>query len=151
MAFEKHARTVTLLTLLSRFSGLARDAVQSRVFGAGPVMGAFAFAFQVPNLFRRLFGEGALTASFVPIYTRLDRDDPALARTYAGTLLSLLTILLSAITLVGVVVALALPVTTDSGAMSRSSAAASRRPVPCWKCRCISRTFRTASISRTCC
>jgi putative peptidoglycan lipid II flippase len=117
MAFEKHARTVTLLTLVSRFSGLARDAVQSRVFGTGPVMGAFAFAFQVPNLFRRLFGEGALTASFVPIYTRLDRDDPALARAYAGTLLSLLAILLSAITLVGVVVALALPVTTDSGSM----------------------------------
>ena len=115
MAFEKHARTVTLLTLVSRFTGLARDAVQSRVFGTGPVMGAFAFAFQVPNLFRRLFGEGALTASFVPIYARLERDDPKAARAYAGTLLVLLTVLLSAITLVGVVVALALPSGTPSG------------------------------------
>ena len=59
MSFEKHARTVSLLTLVSRFSGLARDAAQSRVFGAGPIMDAFFIAFQLPNLFRRLFGEGA--------------------------------------------------------------------------------------------
>ncbi|MFM7809956.1 MAG: lipid II flippase MurJ, partial [Planctomycetota bacterium] len=115
MALEKHARTVSLLTMASRFTGLARDAVQSRVFGSGPVMGAFAFAFQVPNLFRRLFGEGALTASFVPVYARLERDDPAMARRYAGTLLTLLTLFLTALTLVGVVVALALPSSTESG------------------------------------
>ncbi len=109
MAFEKQARTVTLLTLLSRFSGLARDAVQSRVFGAGPVMSAFAFGFQVPNLFRRLFGEGALTASFVPVYARLDQDDAALARRFAGTLLTLLATFLSAVAVVGIVVAMVVP------------------------------------------
>ena len=115
MAIERHARTVSLLTMASRFTGLARDAVQSRVFGSGPVMGAFAFAFQIPNLFRRLFGEGALTASFVPVYARLQRDDPALARRYAGTLLTLLGLFLCAITLLGVVVALALPSSSESG------------------------------------
>lgn len=109
MSFEKHARTVTLLTLLSRFSGLARDAVQSRVFGAGPVMSAFGFGFQIPNLFRRLFGEGALTASFVPVYARLDRDDAALARRFAGTLLTLLATFLSALTVLGVAIAMLLP------------------------------------------
>lgn len=110
MAFEKHARTVSLLTLVSRMSGLARDAVQSRVFGAGPVMDAFALAFQIPNLFRRLFGEGALTASFLPVYTRLERDDPAAARRFAGTTIALLVIVLSALTVIGELVLAALPV-----------------------------------------
>jgi len=109
MTFQKHARTVSLLTLLSRFSGLARDAVQSRVFGAGPVMDAFALAFQIPNLFRRLFGEGALTASFLPIYTKLQRDDPQAAKRFAGSILSLLVIVLAAITLLGEIVLTSLP------------------------------------------
>ena len=61
-SFERHVRTVTSLTMVSRVSGLARDASLSRVFGIGPVLDAFAFGFMVPNLFRRLFGEGALSA-----------------------------------------------------------------------------------------
>jgi putative peptidoglycan lipid II flippase len=81
--FERHARTVTGLTFASRVAGLARDAVLSRVFGAGAAMDAFAFGFMVPNLFRRLFGEGALTASFLPAYTRLVDGDPAAARRLA--------------------------------------------------------------------
>lgn len=82
-SFERHARTVTVLTFASRLGGLARDAVLSRVFGAGAVMDAFSFGFMVPNLFRRLFGEGALSAAFLPAYARaLDRD-PALAQRLA--------------------------------------------------------------------
>ncbi len=100
-SFESHARTVSLLTLASRVTGLARDATMTRIFGAGPLMDAFNFGFQVPNLFRRLFGEGALTASFLPVYARLDRDDPARARAFAGALLGGVTLLLAAITLVG--------------------------------------------------
>lgn len=76
MSFEKHARTVSLLTLVSRFSGLARDAAQSRVFGSGAIMDAFFIAFQLPNLFRRLFGDGALSASFTPVYAKLEQDNP---------------------------------------------------------------------------
>ena len=117
MSFEKHARTVTLLTLVSRFSGLARDAVQSRVFGSGAVMSAFALGFQVPNLFRRLFGEGALTASFVPVYARLDRDDAAQARRFAGTLLTLLTVFLSLLTVIGIVVTMNLPARDEQAAL----------------------------------
>ncbi|MBX3354624.1 MAG: murein biosynthesis integral membrane protein MurJ [Phycisphaeraceae bacterium] len=100
-SFESHARTVSLLTLLSRVTGLARDATLTRVFGAGPLMDAFNFGFQVPNLFRRLFGEGALTASFLPVYTRLERDNPALASAFAGVLLGGITVVLAIITLVG--------------------------------------------------
>lgn len=102
--FERHARTFTLLTLVSRVTGFGRDALLARAFGAGPVLDAFNFAFQVPNLFRRLFGEGALTASFLPVYARLDRDDPAAARRFAGVMLALLAVVLSAITIVGEVV-----------------------------------------------
>ena len=116
MAFEKHARTVTLLTLLSRFSGLARDKVQSHVFGASPMMSAFAFGFQIPNLFRRLFGEGALTASFVPVYARLDRTDTQLARRFAGTLLTLLATLLTTLTAIGMVGSLLLPARDETAA-----------------------------------
>jgi putative peptidoglycan lipid II flippase len=81
--FEKNARTFTLLTLLSRATGLLRDATLARAFGVGPVMDAFSFGFMVPNLFRRLFGEGAMSAAFLPIYARLDRDDPLRARAFA--------------------------------------------------------------------
>jgi putative peptidoglycan lipid II flippase len=101
MAFERHARTVSLLTLVSRVTGLARDATLSRVFGAGGVMDAFFFAFIVPNLFRRLFGEGALAAAFLPAFTRLDRDDPVTARRLASLTVSALVVGLGAVTLAG--------------------------------------------------
>ena len=55
-------------TMLSRVLGLVREMVYFRFLGAGWVMDAFLFAFMVPNLFRRLLGEGALTAAFVPIF-----------------------------------------------------------------------------------
>jgi len=100
-SFESHARTVSLLTLVSRITGLARDATLTRIFGAGALMDAFNFGFQVPNLFRRLFGEGALTASFLPVYARLERDDPVRARAFAGTLLGGVSVLLALITIVG--------------------------------------------------
>ncbi|MEI6272753.1 MAG: murein biosynthesis integral membrane protein MurJ [Phycisphaerae bacterium] len=109
MSFEKHARTVSLLTLVSRFSGLARDAAQSRVFGAGPIMDAFAIAFQLPNLFRRLFGEGALSASFTPVYAKLEQDNPQKSKLFASVTIALLTVVLAALTLVGEAVVLSLP------------------------------------------
>lgn len=69
--FLAGARTVSVLTFLSRVSGLIRDVLLSHVFGAGAMAAAFAVAFTVPNLFRRLFGEGALSAAFIPQASRL--------------------------------------------------------------------------------
>jgi len=69
--FVGHARAFAGITLISRFSGLARDALWSRVFSAGDTLSAFVVAFAIPNLFRRLFGEGALAAAFVLEYVRL--------------------------------------------------------------------------------
>lgn len=57
---------VSLLTVVSRFLGLARDLLSAAIFGTSVFMDAFVTAFSLPNLFRRLLGEGALTAAFVP-------------------------------------------------------------------------------------
>ncbi|MEM1445762.1 MAG: VanZ family protein, partial [Planctomycetota bacterium] len=83
--FVGHAALVSGLTMVSRLTGLVRDAVLLAMFGASQTMSAFFFGFMVPNLFRRLFGEGALTAAFLPRYRRLLDDDPALAARYAKT------------------------------------------------------------------
>jgi len=90
---------VSGLTFLSRIAGLVRDAANSRTFGSGPDFGAFTFAFLLPNLFRRLFGEGALTASFLPRYTHLLDADPARARAYARLVIGSTALALIAITL----------------------------------------------------
>ena len=64
--FEQNARTVMSMTALSRITGLAREAILSRLFGTDAILSSYFFAFLVPNLFRRLFGEGALAAAFLP-------------------------------------------------------------------------------------
>ena len=101
-------RTIASLTTISRFTGLARDAVCSRIFGAGPIWSAFAFAFLLPNLFRRLFGEGALAAAFLPEYARTSDADPDKARIYAGAVIRVVTTWLVAATLLGEALLLAL-------------------------------------------
>ncbi|MFM1867640.1 MAG: Lipid flippase MurJ [Planctomycetota bacterium] len=88
--FEHHARLMSGLTLLSRITGLGRDVALAAFFGVGPINDAFAFGFQIPNLFRRLFGEGALSAAFLPRYSELRRDDPEVARRYLALVLVLL-------------------------------------------------------------
>ena len=65
------ATTVGSLTLLSRIFGFGRDMMMASLLGAGSAADAFLVALQIPNLFRRLFGEGAFAAAFVPIISRL--------------------------------------------------------------------------------
>jgi putative peptidoglycan lipid II flippase len=67
-SFVRAAGLVSACTLLSRILGFARDAVSAYFFGASPLWDAFALAFRIPNLFRRLFGEGALTSAFLPAF-----------------------------------------------------------------------------------
>ncbi|MCH7602257.1 MAG: murein biosynthesis integral membrane protein MurJ [Planctomycetes bacterium] len=102
--FERNTRTVTVLTLFSRLTGLARDATLSRVFGSGELMSAYFFAFMIPNLFRRLFGEGALSAAFLPTYTKLESSDPELARRLASLTVARLMVLLGVVTLLGEII-----------------------------------------------
>ena len=68
MGILKNTFTVGAFTMLSRVLGLVREMFQSRLIGAGMEQSAFALAFAIPNMFRKLFGEGALTAAFVPVF-----------------------------------------------------------------------------------
>lgn len=70
MNLFRAASTVSLWTLMSRVTGLARDVVVSAAFGAGATFDAFNVAFRIPNLLRRLFGEGAFAQAFVPALAR---------------------------------------------------------------------------------
>ena len=63
----KAASTVSLLTLASRITGMVRDLLMASVFGASAMTDAFNVAFRLPNMFRRLFGEGAFSQAFVPV------------------------------------------------------------------------------------
>jgi len=99
-AIGRHTRVVAGLTLVSRVLGLVRDLVTVRVFGDTVVGSAFAAAFAVPNMFRRLFGEGALSAAFIPVYTRLSDEDPDRAGALATLTIGLLALVTGVITLV---------------------------------------------------
>lgn len=63
----KSASVVSLLTLASRITGLARELLMASLFGASAMTDAFNVAFRIPNLFRRLFAEGAFSQAFVPV------------------------------------------------------------------------------------
>jgi putative peptidoglycan lipid II flippase len=77
----KAASTVSLLTLASRVTGLVRDLLMAAVFGATAMTDAFNVAFRIPNLFRRLFGEGAFSQAFVPTLAHAkERDGDAVTR-----------------------------------------------------------------------
>ncbi len=92
--------TVSGLTLASRVLGLARDVLSAAVFGAGVVYDGFLLAFTVPNLFRRFFGEGALSSSLVPVYAGLWREESR-RRGFVAALLGRLLLLLGAIAAAG--------------------------------------------------
>ncbi|MDF3129941.1 murein biosynthesis integral membrane protein MurJ [Kiritimatiellaeota bacterium B1221] len=93
---------VSLGTLSSRLLGLVREMMMAWVFGVGLVGSAFVVAFTIPNLFRRLFGEGALSAAFIPSYIRVKNDQgPQAGWQLTRNVLSLLVIVLGSITLAG--------------------------------------------------
>jgi len=76
MNLVKTTGTIGGLTLVSRIAGFAREMLMSRVMGASWQADAFFVAFRLPNTFRRLFGEGAFSAGFVPLYAqRLQGED----------------------------------------------------------------------------
>ncbi len=100
-SFVTDAALVSGLTLVSRFTGLIRDAVLAAVLGLSWIADAFFVGFLIPNLFRRLFGEGAITAAFIPRYTQLRAEDPDLAKRFVSACLVLLAVVLAAIVLLG--------------------------------------------------
>ncbi|WP_323991205.1 MULTISPECIES: murein biosynthesis integral membrane protein MurJ [Nguyenibacter] len=94
--------TVGGWTMLSRVLGLVRDQLLAAFLGAGPVQDAYQVAFRLPNMFRRLFGEGALNAAFVPLFSAtLTTDGEEHARRFASETLSVLLAWLTVIALLG--------------------------------------------------
>ena len=93
-------------TLTSRILGLARDQVLAALFGAGNDMDAFVVAFRIPNLVRNLFAEGALSAAFVPTFTRelTLRGKPSAWR-LASNVLNALVLITGVLVLLGIIFA----------------------------------------------
>ncbi len=89
--------------LVTRLTGLVRQRVFAHYFGLGPDADAFSAAFRIPNFLQNLFGEGALSASLIPVYASLvSRGENRKADRVAGAVLSLLALVVSALVLAGV-------------------------------------------------
>jgi len=94
---------MAMATGLSRIAGLVRDMVIASVFGAGYAADAFFVAFTIPNLLRRFFAEGSLTAAFVPTFAAVHHRDGADAgREVLRICWTLLLLVLAGVTIVGV-------------------------------------------------
>ncbi len=92
--------TVGGMTVISRLLGFVRDVLIAAVLGASSVTDAFFVAFRVPNMFRRLFAEGAFNGAFIPLFTkRLHEDGPEAAQDFAAQALSGLTLVLVVFTI----------------------------------------------------
>lgn len=75
MKLGKHIFGVGIMTGISRLFGFLRDLMVAHVFGAGRLSDVFLAAFKLPNLFRDLLGEGALSSIFIPMYTSQGKDE----------------------------------------------------------------------------
>ena len=102
----KSASTVSLWTLASRITGFARETLIASVFGANALTDAFNVAFRIPNLFRRLFAEGAFAQAFVPVLaaTRAEQGDEA-TRVLIDKVASVLLMAVVTLSLLGVLAA----------------------------------------------
>jgi len=109
MGQRKLAKNIGIMSIavfLSRILGLVRDQVMAYFFGTTYLNDAFNVAYNLPNLLRRLFGEGALSAAFVPIYNEMGiKKGKAEQLKFAINVLSIITLFLTALTLLGIVLA----------------------------------------------
>jgi putative peptidoglycan lipid II flippase len=103
VARDRHAFLVAAGIFLSRVVGLVRTSVIAHYFGQELAAGAWTAAFRIPNFLQNLFGEGVLSASFIPVYARLlaEKDEEAAGRV-AGAVAALLALVVSIIVLLGV-------------------------------------------------
>ena len=122
-SFVRHANVISTLTVVSRISGLIRDKTCSYFLGVETEWSAFWMGFQFPNLFRRIFGEGALTAVFIPVYTRVQHQfGQEAADRLARAVIALLTLVLIALTAVGELIVL--PIALSQSVLSNNRLAA---------------------------
>jgi putative peptidoglycan lipid II flippase len=101
----KAAGVVSGATLLSRILGFVRDILIARYFGAGLYSDAFFVAFRIPNIFRRLFAEGSLSISFIPVFSEyLVKEGKDEAFRLAGSAVRFLSLILIAVTIAGIII-----------------------------------------------
>lgn len=109
MGQRKLAKNIGIMSIavfLSRLLGLVRDQVMAYFFGTTYLNDAFNVAYNLPNLLRRLFGEGALSAAFVPIYNEMGiKKGKAEQLNFAINVLSIITLFLTALTVLGIALA----------------------------------------------
>lgn len=97
---------VSAMTLLSRITGLLRDVVLARYFGATLIMDAFIVANRIPNMLRRFFAEGAFSQGFVPVMARYrENHSEEEARRFVDAVAGTLGLILFVVTLIGVLLA----------------------------------------------
>ncbi|MFK4811497.1 murein biosynthesis integral membrane protein MurJ [Devosia sp. ZW T5_3] len=100
MSLYRNFLSVGGLTLVSRIAGFARDALMAAVLGIGPAADAFNAAFRFPNLFRRLFAEGAFNTAFVPMFsTALETQGEEAAKLLASRIMSWLVAAILVVTI----------------------------------------------------
>ncbi len=117
MSLLRAAATVSSLTLLSRITGLARDIIIARLFGASALTDAFWVAFRIPNLMRRLFAEGAFSQAFIPILgeVKQNSENDQIVRVFIDKVALVLLATLTVITLIGIIGAPAVVMVMASG------------------------------------
>ena len=127
MSLFKSASTVSLLTLASRVTGLLRDWLMASAFGVSGLTDAFNVAFRIPNLLRRLFGEGAFSQAFVPVLAASkERDGIEATRHLIDAVATALAWALAATCLAGMLAAPLLVLLLASGLDAASFEAAAR-------------------------
>ena len=99
-----HVFTVGGFTAFSRVLGLVREMLQSRLIGAGVEQSAFVLAFAIPNMARKLFGEGALTAAFVPVFKgAVERGEIEDARRLARAVMTMVMLILGSVVILAAI------------------------------------------------
>ncbi len=99
----KSASLISALTIISRIFGYIRDSRVAFLLGAGTAADAYTTAYRIPNLLRRLVGEGAISAAFIPIFSQyIAEQKEEDAWEFANTMLTAITIFLTAITIAGI-------------------------------------------------
>src|SRR5215510_628318 len=99
----KSASLISALTILSRVFGYIRDSRIAYLLGAGTAADAYTTAYRIPNLLRRLVGEGAVSAAFIPVFSRyIAEKREKEAWEFANTMLTVITIFLAAVTVTGI-------------------------------------------------
>ncbi|MEO7224297.1 MAG: murein biosynthesis integral membrane protein MurJ, partial [Devosia sp.] len=100
MSLYRNFLNVGVLTLGSRILGFIRDALVAAVLGTGPAADAYLAAFRFPNLFRRLFAEGAFNTAFIPLFAKsLEQDGREPARDWASRIMSWLVVVVTTVTI----------------------------------------------------